>query len=444
MAYVTKLFMGFEEFAYGYNSHADGSFAGFGGQSAGGYSPYWDGWAKPPHVYHRNGVATLNAAENGSTAGGIACHFNNDGRVTTVLTETYKTGGALGNSTGYTQWTGSNRTLLINSTTGGMQIAIDRDYWIGTNATEIYAQWDFQLSQTTTGSQGVTVTNGIFVNPTAMFVWGDVAIHIKSQTYVSTPSAMYTLVLAVYNNGSEIATISLPQQAAANWYYCRAHIKLDGAAGVIEFECNTTTMSVPFAAGNTINTVSVANADWIYIGPPFADTGTTSYLGATDNFWLGTTGWPTGRPRGFPHTVASDGTLSGWAAEGTSATTITDALLGNDAKAARGSGSGATALLNLTGIATTGLESDLIGYTIIPAYISNRDQTTWKRLSVGMSSGGTHTMGALTSAQQPPLAYRSTPPAEVYIQYSWEGLYLDSGGTPFPSSSLHSVRLLTI
>jgi len=442
MAHVTKLFLGFEEYAYGYNPRTNGSLAAFGGQPS---QPTWDAWAKPPRVFHRNGVATLSPTQNGSTAG-IGAVFSDGGRVTTLLTQTYKNGSALGIAASG-PWTGANRTLIINSSTGGMQIAVDRDYWIGTDANEIYAQWDFQLNQGASGGSGISVTNSTFNAALAMFTWGDVSIHIKSQTYVSTPSAMYTLVLAVYNNGAEIATITLPQQAAANWYYCRAHVKLDGTTGVIEFECNTTTQSVAFASGNSINTVSVANADWIYIGPPFADSGTNVYPGSTDNFWLGTTGWPSGRPRGFPHTIASDGALSGWAAEGTSPTTVTDALqnaANPDAKAARGSGSGATALLNLSSIATTGLEANLIGYTLIPSYVSNRDQTTQKRLSIGVSNGGTHTMGALASAIQPPLAYNLVPPAEVYTTYIWEGLYLDSGGSAFTVASLHSVRLLTI
>lgn len=429
MAHVTKLFMGFEEYSSGYNSRSNGTFPG---------TPGWTYWAKPPKVFHRNGTSTEDATIDGTTTPGIPVQFSL-GRVTTVLTETYKLGMAIG---GYGITTGAPRTNFIHTTTGGMQIAVNRDYWIGVDATEIYAQWDFQLS-----TANVTVTNTVFNQTTAMFQWGDVGIHLKSQTYVSTPSSMYTLVLAVYNNGAEIATITLPQQSATNWYYCRAHVKLNGAAGVIEFECNTVTQSVPFAAGNTINTTSVANADWIYIGPPYIDNATTGYISSTDNFWLGTTGWPSGRPRGFLHTLASDGTLSGWAAEGTGATTITSALQGAaefDTKAARGSGSGATALLNLSSIATTGLEANLIGYTLIPSHVSNRDQTTQKRLSIGMSNGGTHTMGALASAIQPPLAYNLVPPAEVYTTYIWEGLYLDSGGSAFTVASLHSVRLLTV
>ena len=424
MAYVTKLFLGFEEYTGGYIHTSNGTHPGAS----------WFSIAKPPYVFTRAGALTEDITVD-NPAIGMAV---NTGRTSTVLPEAYKVGQAIG---GYGSTTGAQRTSFINATTGGMQVAIKRDYWIGTDATEIYAQWDFQLS-----SLLMSATNTVFNKTTAMFQWGDVGIHIKSQVAVSTPSQMYTLVLAVYNNGTEIATISLPQQLYSNWYYCRAHVKLDGAAGVIEFECNTITMSVPFAAGNTITTTSVANADWIYIGPPYADTGSTGYIAKTDNFWLGTTGWPTGRPRGFPHTIASDGTLSGWAAEGTAATTVTDALqvTYRDAKAARGSGSGSTALLNLSSIDPTGLEADLIGYTIIPASISNRDQTTWKRLSVGVSNGGTHTMGAYTSAIQPPMAYNLTPPAEVYVPWVWEAFYLDSGGSAFTVASLHSVRLLTI
>ena len=429
MAHVTKLFFGFEESNVGYNTRGVGNHP---------TTNAWSLWAKPPRVYHRNGVATLDPTIDGTVTPGLGVFFHS-GRVTTVLPEAYKTGNSIG---GYSGIVTTARTNYINATTGGMQIAVDRDYWIGASATEIYAQWDFRVLSTLP-----TTTNTVFNKTTAMFQWGDVGIHIKSNTYVATPSPMQTLTLAVYNNGAEIATISLPQQSEANWYYCRAHVKLDGAAGVIEFDCNTITQSVPFAAGNTVNTVSVADADWIYIGPPYTDSGTTGYVHYLDNVWIGTTGWPSGRPRGFLHTMSTDGTLSGWAAEGSGATTVVAALqtnTGPDGVAARGSGAGASALLNLSSISAVGLEAELIGYTIIPTYISNRDQTTWKRLSVGVSNGGTHTMGAYTSALQPPMAYNLTPPAEVYIPWVWEAFYLDSGGSAFTVASLHSVRLLTI
>ena len=135
---------------------------------------------------------------------------------------------------------------------------------------------------------------------------------------------MQTLTLAVYNKRAEIATISLPQQSEANWYYC-GHVKLDGAAGVIEFDCNTITSR--FRLRLVILSIQY---QWLmltgFILVLHADSGTTGTSTTLIICGLVQLGGRAGVLVGFLHTMSTDGTLSGWAAEGSGATTVVDAL----------------------------------------------------------------------------------------------------------------------
>lgn len=365
------------------------------------------GW--PLDVYHYRGVATLNKA--------LGCTLQpGGGTFVTTYTRTMSGGqsytghryGASAKYDGtttpsYATWTGQNC----------FQLGIKRATHNISN--EVYVTFDWHQASFPNSS----ITGH---EPTAeyksIFRWGDVEIRFKSTTWTGSS---HTVVLAIRNNGSEIATITVPGVTNSTEQFTRIHVKLDATGGLIDCECAGNGQSVSYTGQNTVNTISLSSAAFIYVGPPIADNNATqAYPCSITNVYMSSTGYSAGRPMAAVIGITSDNTLSGWLPEGTAVSTLTNALsLATDAKAARGYGTGAYALLNLSTRSylgdLVGLQPDILSIELHAGKVSNRDLVIAKRLSLGISLNGVATMGSYARTVYLSTDSSGTPPAGAYV-----------------------------
>lgn len=369
-------------------------------------SDTWANRIKPTGVYHNNGVATESqsvAPPNKPTNNANVFTSGRTAMAGGATTQCYGIG------SGFSAV--SAPTWSTYNTAKAYQLGLKRStYSIGE---EIYLTFDIAWG-------GLTGADLVGYEPTetykCLFKWGDLEVRFKSSTY-NSGTAQHEQIWSVRNNGSEVATVTVPGVTNSTWHFVKIHAKLHATTGLIDVTIDGHAQSVAYTNQNTIATTSLVSAAYIYFSPPVADNNAdTAYIGYICNVWLSDSAFPGGRPHIFTLSLSSDVTLTGWAAEGTSATTVVNALSSQtDAKAARGSGVGSSALLSITAHGISGLNSTIHGLWIECQRISNRDLTAAKKLSVGFSLSGVHNMGSTVSAIVPPKDTQATPPAVMYV-----------------------------
>jgi hypothetical protein len=385
----------------------------------------WGDQRPVPGVFHYRGVATSDQSI-GTNAHGHTGRTANSGAY-----------GLQGSAI-----SGATRTTYV--TNKGVQMAIRRSvYSIGS---EVWLTMDMKGL----ANIGATSLSSAY-EPTAdwaqMFRWGDVSIRCKSATYEPPSSpAQYTMLFSIRNNGTEVATLSVPNVLPTDWMFLTVYVKLDATTGAITCTIDGVAQSVAYTGQNTVAVIALASATEVYFSPWTLDNLSTLYSGSMDNVWIGTVGFPAGRPRGERWRVLSDNTLVNWEAEGTAPTTVTVALFdAADAKAARGHSGGGSALLNMQSYVTTGLETDLVGFNLYCKKPSNRDANADRRLSVGMSLSGVHSMGTVVAGTVLSVDSVGTPPAVAFVHLT-DYVYQKSGGGSFTITDLSTIlaRLLTV
>lgn len=371
----------------------------------------WSGWSKPPGVYHYAGVATEDA-----TIGPVLTPTNNP------IFSTWTPADSSGAARSTFQYGCRNATYGAATTPSysswdaakGFQIGVKRStYSIGS---EVWCSFDWKYECLSNSSiSGFEPT----ANYKSVFRWGDVEIRAKSTTWTGSS---HTFVFSIRNNGSEVTTLSVTGVTNSTKQFMRIHVKLDATTGLIECDCNGTAQAASYTGQNTVATTSLASATYVYVGPPILDNNSTGcYAGAIAHVYFSTVGWSSGRPIaqwfafGNGAGYLADGTMTNWLAQGTGATTVSNALLDySDAKAARGYGYGAEALFTLPTLTTGNLSSSLLSIEIHGGKACNRDLVSAKRLSFGMSLSGVPTMGTAVAALALPTDTVSTPPATNY------------------------------
>lgn len=385
----------------------------------------WPDWAKPPGVYHYSGIVAQNQVSYGSV---FSCPSFTTGRNT--------------GSTSIGVGVGSFGVSETNyNSSGGFVVGANRSAWgIGT---EVFCSMDIGYSN----SQNIIAAST--ANTMAVFRFGDIAVFVKSATLILTT---YTVVFSVKNNGSEIATITVPNVTpGTTWSLFKMACKLDATTGYINCTIDGVTMSSSYTGHNTVaviaagSTGTTATADHVYFGSPCMQD-TSSHLtfpGCLDNIYIDDTAVPTHRPRGQRVSLSGSSTDVSAAAVGTSATTIIDAL-GNptDAKAARFTGAAASTIMDLAAITTTGLETNVIGFNLYAKRPANRDANVVRYLSMGVDISGVQTMGTLAVAVVLPVSTVATPPN---TDYPIQGLFDKVYNASITTSNLANVkiRLLT-
>lgn len=338
----------------------------------------WENTAKPVGVYHQEGVLT-----------------RNPNVVTGIILPTPQTGRTTGgNSYGFQ----ASITNVSSYLTNGTQIGVDRSvYSIGAEA---WATFDVKYSLiASTAPYGVP-------SAFAIFRWGQVSVYVKTVTFTS-PN--WTVVYAVRNNATEVATVTVTDVTSTSWHYCKIHVKLDATTGLIDVNIDGFAQSVSYTGQNTVSSIVLAStgtvltADFIYFGPPLAfGTATQANAGSIDNIGIFDTAFPAGRLIARRWSMGTTSTDTNWAAVGTTPTTVPDALLlPDDTQAARGTGVGADTLITMAGsFDFTGMQTDLIGINVYLKRPAQLDAFSASRhITIGLSRTGTHYMGTVAVAQ---------------------------------------------
>ena len=295
-------------------------------------------------VYHGNGVATEDKsigppdwAWDGSTYD----------RIQPISGRTSGSGG-YGVATGDPPWgAASNPTRATANTAKFLQLAFVRSvYGIGA---EVWLSFDFIVASTHPAATTLTSAYMSTAAYGAMFRWGDLALFWKNDVYNAT-TGLYQNVFSLQSNGVEVTTLTVNETAQQTWHHVRIYAKLDAVAGAFTVTIDAIPQASAYAGQNTVPVTALVDAPYIYFGPPICDNGTTCYGGQMDNLYVDDAAFCVGHPKGELVTVTADSSLTNWAAEGTSPTTVVNALnIATDAKAARGNAAGAEALLTCGG-----------------------------------------------------------------------------------------------
>ena len=362
----------------------------------------WQQYTFPSGIYHNSGVPTLNQnigpVRNNFSQPGYDCFY----------------AGRVGNSHGYgtfpgvetSPWGAATAITRAMAHTGKFyQLAMDKNIY-GINDS-VYMMYDFNFAMPIASFSGQPPSGY-----QALFKWGDVDIKYKQQT----ASATSTMIFAVNNNGVEVSTVTVPSVTVANWHALKLFVRLNSGSGQIDFSINGINQSGVYTGQNTVAVTPLGSAQYIYFGPPISDNGTTAYAGIIDNVYFSADSWPSGRPRAERLLMLNDISSTGWFAEGTSPTTIANAISNSstDVRAARGYTGGAVCLMAVSGngVTLTNLNTGIIGYNLFANGVSNRDAVNLRKLQVGISLSGTqHTMGNNGLGVTLPFDSVGTPPA---------------------------------
>ncbi len=354
----------------------------------------------PRGVYHNKGAATqditITPTNNPNTAtGGAGGGCTDLGR---------PAAGAYGCNTS-SPFTGvSSTTRATWATAQGYQLGVNR------SVTGLGAEFWLTFDMKFTGIPSSTL-NSTYL-PSAdwgkVVKFGDVELACKQTTW---NGSSHTVVYSLRNNGSEVATVTVPGIINTYWLFCRIHIKLDAATGLIECDIGGISQSVAYTGQNTVQTTSLASATSVFVGPPIFDNGVTAYAGSIDNIYFDDAAFPLGRLEVAAFTLLADDTLSGMAAYGTSPTTVVNALSDmTDAKAMKAVTAGAYAILTQTPPTTTSYMTDVVGVEMGMKRATNRSASLDRRLEVGYQLSGVQTMGTKSKGHTLPFSNSITPP----------------------------------
>jgi hypothetical protein len=255
-----------------------------------------------------------------------------------------------------------------------------------------------------------------------IFKWGDLSLRLRRIFNYATGPTRADFTFELFNAATSLGTITVPSFQQGNWMYIRIHALLNAAGA---FDVSIDGIPLVNTGINTVSVTPLASATQLWFsGGALGLVGLADQaaLGGIDNLYIDNAAFPAGRPTGRRVTIASDNTMTGFAA--TAGGTVTAAAAAVDSNFARGTGTGSSALFNLSAITTTGLQSNLIGWQLLPCYVSNVDPLNAKKLAVGMSLSGTAYMDTAVAAQTPPLA-------PSYISPGLGSVYFKGGTTPF-------------
>lgn len=420
-----KLFLGFDN---------DRATSGFNTSaiSASSATVWANNIVLPNGVYHNRGIPTLDRTiAPPNNAVGATQNFTGAGRSSNtgsyIVAQTY---------------TGASATTRATwATAQGQQLAFVRSV-VGIG-NEFWATFDMSMSGISASSYASSYAP---TNSWAkLFVWGDVEVLVRETTYAA-PN--HTVIFSIRNNGSEVATVTVPNiPVNTYWMYARLHVKLDATTGLIEMAIDGNAQSVAYTGQNTVTTTPLAAAPNIFIGPPILDNGTNAFVGGLDNVWFDDAAFPAGRISVVTITPSTDGTLTNFAAVGTSPTTVSSAVSDpTDPRAGRATASGGTALLipliNNGGVLTIYL-TDVLGIELVSKRITNRNAATQRRLQVGYSLSSVQTLGDMTKSQVLPFSSLTTPPDSASTSaFGVEQIFTKSGGGLMTKTELATMQLV--
>lgn len=265
-----------------------------------------------------------------------------------------------------------------------------------------------------------------------VFKFGDLSLRIRSIANYNAGTNSGDITFEAFNGVTSLGTITIPSYATGSWIFCRIYAKLDGSSG--QFDISLDGQSASYTSLNSVATTALSSVTHLYFsGGALGKLSTAGLIniGRIDNLLLDDAAFPSGRPRGQRVAIASDGTLVNWAPS--SGGTLTGALSSYDAIFARGTGTGATALLNLTAPSTAGLNG-VLGWQIHAYGLSNVDTIASKRLITGVDVSGTATNGTYISPQVAP----ATP---SFISPGIDTIFYSSGTTDFTLASVPNTKL---
>ena len=341
---------------------------------------------------------------------------------------------------------------------------------------EAWISFDLGTGSSLSGSGSYTMSN--MDNPAAymrgepefqIVRWGDVTIRLRRIFNVTginpggTPAPTQTAdwQFEVFNGATSIGTVTAPvliNNAAAdhwsrsNWFFFKVRIKLHPTQGRVDLNIDGNTLSV--TGLNTVSTTPLSSATSIFVGrgalgyKTNADGGGPVWLGGQlDNILIDNASFPAGRPTGCRAVIGTDDSASNWAAVGSGATTLSNAIATyGDGKFARGTGVNATATFNIPDASTwtafrygsgtisiAGLGSNLLGYEIVAAEASNLDGT--KRLRMGARLSGQDRFGNLAAQQ-------TLPTAPSFTNSVIDQTFYRQDGSDYPLADLYNTKPL--
>lgn len=244
-----------------------------------------------------------------------------------------------------------------------------------------------------------------------VFKFGDLSLRLKSLISPFGTYCPWDVTFTAFNGNTVLGDITVPGfNACANlsWLNIRIRAKLaSGTSGA--FELLIGGVSASFTGINTVATTPLDEVDRVWFSggglqdPNGTPQRTDSFQGSLDNVLIDDSGFPTGRPvvavigSGF-----SDTSITGWTT--TIPGTVTSAVLSVDSNRARGTGTGARAILDIPAPTMTTWNSNLLGYQIVPGLLSSLDNVNIKRLKSGVRFGGVDRFGTVTANITPPFS----------------------------------------
>lgn len=264
-----------------------------------------------------------------------------------------------------------------------------------------------------------------------IFKWGDLSLRMRRIFNYATSPTRADFTFELFNATTSLGTITVPAFQQGNWMYIRIHALLSATGA---FDVSIDGIPLVNAGINTVSVTPLASATQLWFSGGALGVVIGSDPGASggiDNLYIDNAAFPTGRPTGRRVSIASDNTMTGFAA--TAGGTVTAAAAAVDSNFVRGTGVGSSALFNLSAISTTGLQTNLIGWQLLPCIVSNVDPLNAKKLAVGMSLSGTPYMDTAVAAQTPPLA-------PSYISPGLGSVYFKGGTTPFTLTDIPNLN----
>jgi hypothetical protein len=266
-----------------------------------------------------------------------------------------------------------------------------------------------------------------------VFKWGDLSLRLRRvYSYVASPLS-YRYEWEAFNGTTSLGTISPPAYTTTSqWAFVRIRARLDsGTSGRFDITIDSTSLN---SGGiNSVATTPLNDATHLYFCGGFlgaVNSGTIAYF-SMDNVIIDDAEFSAGRPTGGTVTLASDNTLTNWSAVG--AATVAAALSG--AGTARGTGTGATALLNLGSVTTTGWETDLIGFQLVSTGMANLDPLLQRKLMQGISLSGTAYNGTQLQTYLPPMT-----PSVLNPAYPLDTIFYKGGTTSFTTADITNCK----
>lgn len=297
--------------------------------------------------------------------------------------------------------------------------------------------------------------------------WGDVTIRVRrifNVTGIAGSVQTADFTFEAFNGTTSLGTVTATatiQQAffpstlavIPYWFHFKVRIKLATSGGRVDLSVDGNTQS--WTGLNTAATTPVTSANNIFLAFGALGEDTTSsdkavwLCGQLDNILVDNSSFASGRPTGIRAVVGSDSTQSNFAAVGTGATTLSNALATyGDGKFARGTGLGAFCSFDIPDISTwtasrfgtgalsiSGLSTDLVGIEVLACEASNLDASAQKRLRMGARLGSDSRFGNIAVNQ--PLALNPGFTNGVIDQ-----VFYQASGASYPLAQLYNMKTL--